>query len=51
MVIFAWLLTLLFTFPQAIIFRVLRHPMAEFYQCTTWDFFENLASEVIIIVI
>ena len=46
MVILAWLLTLVFTSPQAIIFRVLRHPMAEFYQCTTWGFFENFATEV-----
>ena len=46
MVIVAWLLTLVFTSPQAVIFRVLRHPMAEFYQCTTWGFFENFATEV-----
>lgn len=46
MVILAWLLTLVFTSPQAIIFRVLRHPLAEFYQCTTWGFFENFATEV-----
>ena len=45
MVIVAWILTLLFASPQAIIFRVLKHPEKEFYQCTTYNFFESLASE------
>ena len=44
MVIGAWLTTLLFSLPQAVIFRVLRHPLVEFYQCTTWGYFENLAT-------
>ena len=39
----AWLMTLIFSWPQAVIFRVMKHPNKEFYQCTTFNFFENLA--------
>ena len=46
MVIMAWLVTIIFTVPQAIIFRVLKHPVKEFYQCTTFNFFEELSSPV-----
>ena len=46
MVIMAWLLTIIFTIPQAIIFRVLKHPEKDFYQCTTFNFFEELSSPV-----
>ena len=46
MVILAWLATLLFSSPQAIIFRVLKHPEKDFYQCTTYNFFEDLSSPV-----
>ena len=46
MVLLAWLLTLIFTWPQAVIFRVLKHPKKEFYQCTTFNFFENLAKNM-----
>ena len=42
MVAVAWILTIVFASPQAIIFRVLKHPVKDFYQCTTVDFFENL---------
>ena len=45
MVASAWVFTLLSASPQAIIFRVLKHPTKEFYQCTTIDFFEDLAEE------
>ena len=45
MVLSCWLLTLLCAAPQAVIFRVLKHPTKEFYQCTTIDFFEDLAEE------
>ena len=48
MVIMAWLVTIIFTIPQAIIFRVLKHPEKEFYQCTTFNFFEELSSPVVI---
>jgi len=46
MVITAWVLTIFFTIPQAIIFRVMKHPEKNFYQCTTINFFEDLCSEV-----
>ena len=46
MVILAWLTTLLFSSPQAVIFRVMKHPQADFTQCTTWNFFESFASNV-----
>ena len=46
MVITAWVLTIFFTIPQAIIFRVMKHPDKNFYQCTTINFFEDLCSEV-----
>ena len=42
----AWILTIVFASPQAIIFRVLKHPVKDFYQCTTIGFFENLSSSV-----
>ena len=45
MVVSAWVFTLLSASPQAIIFRVLKHPTKEFYQCTTIDFFEDLAEK------
>ena len=45
MVIVAWLLTIIAASPQAIIFRVLKHPVKEFYQCTTFNFFESLSTE------
>ena len=45
MVATAWVFTLLCASPQAIIFRVLKHPTKEFYQCTTIDFFEDLAEK------
>ena len=48
MVLLAWFLTLVFTTPQAIIFRVMKHPVKDFYQCTTYNFFEDLASPVIV---
>ena len=46
MVMVAWILTLVFASPQAIIWRVLKHPTKEFHQCTTIDFFGNLSSPV-----
>ena len=44
MVLVSWLVTILFTVPQAIIFRVLKHPEKDFYQCTTYNFFEELST-------
>ena len=48
MVILAWAITILFTIPQAIIFRVMKHPEKEFYQCTTFNFFEDLSTAVVV---
>ena len=45
MVLSSWLITILCSSPQAIMFRVLKHPTKDFYQCTTIDFFEDLAEE------
>merc|ERR1719244_511832 len=42
MVAVAWILTLVFASPQAIIFRVLKHPVKDFYQCTAMGSFDNL---------
>ena len=47
MVIVSWLLTIIFSCPQAVIFRVLKHPAKEFYQCTTINFFEDLSEMVV----
>ena len=48
MVVLAWLLTMLFSCPQAIIFRVKKHPEKEFYQCTTYNFFSDLSTPVMV---
>ena len=45
MVVISWLLTFLFSLPQAVIFRVLKHPEKDFYQCTTFAFWQNLGDE------
>ena len=47
MVMVSWLATIVFTLPQAIIFRVLRHPENDFYQCTTYNFFEEFSTPFI----
>ena len=46
MVALAWIMTIVFSLPQAIIFRVKRHPYKEFYQCTTINFFADLSDRV-----
>ena len=46
MVILAWLVTILFSCPQAIFFGVLKHPDQEFYQCTAYKFFDDFSSQV-----
>ena len=46
MVITAWLVTVISASPQAVIFRVLKHPETEFYQCTTVNYFESWATNV-----
>ena len=47
MVLGSWIFTIICSSPQAIIFRVLKHPTKEFYQCTTINFFEDLSDEVV----
>ena len=49
MVLAAWLATLISVTPQAVIFRVLKHPESDFYQCTTEDFFESLSTEKVLV--
>ena len=44
MVTSAWVLTILFSSPQALVFRVMKHPMKEFYQCTTYNFWESVST-------
>ena len=46
MVMVSWLATIIFSLPQAIIFRVLKHPEKDFYGCTTNNFFEDLSSPI-----
>jgi hypothetical protein len=46
MVMLAWLGMLLISCPQAIIFRVLKHPDQDFYQCTAFKFFDDFSSPV-----
>ena len=47
MVLAAWVVTLMFSWPQAVIFRTLKHPIKYFTQCTTFGYFETLALTVI----
>ena len=35
MVLCCWVVSIILSFPQAIMFRKLKHPYLEFYQCTT----------------
>ena len=48
MVVLAWMLTMLFSCPQAIIFSVKKHPDKDFYQCTTVNFFEDLSTPTMV---
>ena len=47
MVLISWILTIMFSCPQAIIFRLMKHPAKEFYQCTTYNFFQDISSPVV----
>ena len=42
MIVTAWLAAVVFALPQTLVFRVLKHPKIEFYQCTSMDFFREL---------
>ena len=47
MVGFSWFISLLLASPQAIMFRKLKHPAVEFYQCTTTLVVEEYANLVV----
>ena len=38
----AWLVSALFALPHTLVFRVLKHPKIEFFQCTSMNFFRDL---------
>lgn len=42
MILCAWLTSCIFAAPQTLVFRVLKHPQIEFFQCTSMDFFKDL---------
>ena len=42
MITMAWLISALCALPQTLVFRVLKHPQMEFYQCTTMQYFEGI---------
>ena len=44
MVTSAWVLAILFSSPQAIIFRVMKHPVKDFYQCTTYNYWTSVST-------
>ena len=44
MVTSAWVLAILFSSPQAIIFRVMKHPVKDFYQCSTYNFWASVST-------
>ena len=47
MITSAWLISALCALPQTLVFRVLKHPQMEFYQCTTMQYFDNINVEKI----
>ena len=47
MITSAWLISALCGLPQTLVFRVLKHPQMEFYQCTTMQYFDNILLEKI----
>ena len=42
MITSAWLISALCALPQTLVFRVLKHPEIDFYQCTTMNYFDNI---------
>jgi hypothetical protein len=46
MVAFSWVVSILLSLPQALVFRKLKHPELEFYQCTTSMAIEDFSQEV-----
>lgn len=47
MITSAWLISALCALPQTLVFRVLKHPQMDFYQCTTMQYFDNIHAEKI----
>ena len=46
MVLFSWVLSFVLSSPQAMLFRKMKHPDMEFYQCTTKMVIENISTVV-----
>jgi hypothetical protein len=46
MVSMSWVVSILLSLPQALVFRKLKHPQLEFYQCTTSGAIEEFSEEV-----
>ena len=46
MVLFSWVVSLVLSSPQALMFRKMKHPHLEFYQCTTNMVIENISTVV-----
>ena len=49
MITSAWLISALCALPQTLVFRVLKHPEMDFYQCTTMDYFNNIFNNATIL--
>ena len=49
MITAAWIISALCALPQTLVFRVLKHPQAEFYQCTQLGFYEEIFDNTTII--
>ena len=47
MVVFSWIISLMLSSPQAIMFRKVKHPYLEFCQCTTNMAIENYSVLVV----
>ncbi len=45
MILLAWLAAGVFALPQTFVFRVLKHPEIDFYQCTSMGFFREVLGE------
>ena len=48
MVSMSWIVSIILALPQAFIFRKLKHPDMEFYQCTTTMAIEDFSHEVVV---
>ena len=48
MVVASWTISLILSLPQAFMFRKLKHPFVEFYQCTTDMVVEEYSSQVVV---